>query len=84
MNILTVKSEQPNILLATMEQYGELYKLHTNWAIDNKSYSKQKAHEALYSKCRKGRNPLKSLGLHLSNVYNILTVDLLRSTSQSP
>jgi IS605 OrfB family transposase len=31
-----------------MEQYGKVYKKHIDWAVENKSISKQKAHAALY------------------------------------
>jgi len=44
--------ERPEDLLKAMEEYGAIYKLHADWAVENKTYSKQKAHEALYQDCR--------------------------------
>jgi IS605 OrfB family transposase len=49
---IKVVPEQPTTLLETMEEYGIIYKLHADWAIANRTWCKQRAHENLYSKCR--------------------------------
>jgi putative transposase len=57
---IRIKPEYPDKLLETMEQYSFLYKRHTDWAIENKSYSKQRAHEDLYEVCRKDFSAMPS------------------------
>ena len=51
----TVKIKiQPDqsVMLKTMQVYAIVFNRHIDWSIQNKSSNKQKAHEALYDKCR--------------------------------
>ena len=51
----TVKIKiQPDqsVMLKTMEVYSIVFNRHVDWALENKSFNKQKAHEALYAKSR--------------------------------
>ena len=57
---IKITPERKEDLLKTMEQYSSIYKAHTEWAIENKTYSKQKAHEALYFLCRNNFSELPS------------------------
>jgi putative transposase len=49
---LKIQPERPEDMLKLMVSYGELYSTHINWSLTNKTYSKQRAHEALYEKLR--------------------------------
>jgi len=50
---IRVTSERPEDLLSLMESYSQIYQIHSNWAFQNKTYSKQKAHESLYLDIRR-------------------------------
>jgi IS605 OrfB family transposase len=45
---LKVPNERKCDLLQTMDIVKDIYNIHVNWAFENKSISKQKAHESLY------------------------------------
>jgi len=49
---LKIQPERPDDILNLMIQYGEIYSSHIEWSLDNKTYSKQKAHEELYADLR--------------------------------
>jgi IS605 OrfB family transposase len=47
-----IQPERPNDILNMMIQYGKIYSKYVEWALGNNTYSKQKAHEQLYTDLR--------------------------------
>src|SRR3990167_2402504 len=45
-------SVNPLIFLPLLEQCAEIFNSHVDWALDNKTYNKSKAHTALYEQTK--------------------------------
>ena len=46
------KELDPSRFLPLMEMAGEIFNAHVDWAVDNKTYNKSKAHHALYEEMK--------------------------------
>src|SRR5690606_10952432 len=51
---IKIKVDFPKeILLPLLKTSADVFNAHVNWAFDNKSYNKSKAHKAIYEKLRR-------------------------------
>lgn len=58
---VSIKTNIPNsVVLPLMEECASVFNVHSEWAHNNKTYNKSKAHKALYAKLRESHPNLPS------------------------